>query len=96
MKAGPSIWLQVGQLHALAEQHVVAQADAGELQLDRAVERVEVGLPVLVEVADVLPVALGDVAVDRLAAVQQVGEELLGEVVRLPGGTARSTSGSST
>src|SRR5207253_2920450 len=46
------------------------------------VARVEVRLPVLVEVADVLPVALADVAVDRAAHLEQEREELLREVVR--------------
>ncbi len=46
------------------------------------VERVEVRLPVLVEVPDVLPVAVEDVAVDRPAHLEQQREELLREVVR--------------
>ena len=46
------------------------------------VERVEVRLAVLVEVADVLPVAVADVAVDRPAHLEQQREELLREVVR--------------
>ena len=45
-------------------------------------ERVEVRLPVLVEVADVLPVALEHVPVDRPAHLEQQREELLREVVR--------------
>ena len=46
----------------------------------RLVERVEVRLPVLVEVADVLPVAVHHVAVDRAAHLEQQREELLREV----------------
>ena len=46
------------------------------------VERVEVRLPVLVEVADVLPVAVEHAAVDRPAHLEQQREELLREVVR--------------
>ena len=49
---------------------------------DALVERVEVRLPVLVEVADVLPVAVGDVAVERPAHLEQEREELLREVER--------------
>src|ERR671931_397519 len=45
-------------------------------------ERAKVRLPVLVEVADVLPVAVADVAVDRPAHLEQQREELLREVVR--------------
>ena len=47
-----------------------------------AVERVEVRLPVLVEVADVLPVAVADHPVQRPAHLEQQREELLREVVR--------------
>ena len=46
------------------------------------VERVGVRLAVLVEVADVLPVALAHVAVDRAAHLEQQREELLREVER--------------
>src|SRR5204862_8176566 len=49
------------------------------------VEGIEVRLPELVEVADVLPVALADVAVQRPAHLEQKREELLGEVVRALG-----------
>ena len=54
----------------------------GMFRLHALVERVEVRLPVLVEVPDVLPVALGHVAVERPAHLEQEREELLGEVVR--------------
>ena len=47
-----------------------------------AVERVEVRLLELVEVADVLPVALADHPVQGAAHLEQQREELLGEVVR--------------
>ena len=46
------------------------------------VEGVEVRLPELVEVADVLPVAVEDVAVERPPHLEQQREELLREVVR--------------
>ena len=47
------------------------------------VERVEVRLAVLVEIADVLPVPLERVPVQRPSHLEQEREELLGEVVRL-------------
>ncbi len=75
--------VELGQLDTLAQEHVRPQPDARERQLHLALERVEVGLAELVEIADVLPVALGDVAVHRLALLQQHREQLLGEVIRL-------------
>ena len=53
----------------------------GTFSRTRLVERVEVRLAVLVEVADVLPVALAHVAVDRAAHLEEQREELLREVV---------------
>src|SRR5213083_2163230 len=44
---------------------------------------VEVRLPELVEIADVLPVAVGDEPVERLAHLEEQREELLREVERL-------------
>ena len=74
--------LDVVDLDALAHPHVAAQLEAGDRQPHALVERVEVRLPVLVEVADVLPVALADVPVDRPSHLEQQREELLREVVR--------------
>src|SRR5205085_5397373 len=74
--------LDAVELDALADPDVAADADAGDLQPDTLVQRVEVRLPELVEVADVLPVAVADVAVDRTAHLEQQREELLREVVR--------------
>ena len=88
--------LQVGQVDSLAHPDVAAEADSRQLQLDAFVERVEVGLPVLVEVADVLPVPLRHVAVERPAHLQEQGEQLLGEVVGTVGRNVPQTSGSST
>ncbi len=51
--------LEVAELDPLPHPHVPAQADPRDVQADLAVERVEVRLPVLVEVPDVLPVAVG-------------------------------------
>jgi hypothetical protein len=74
--------LHVVDLRALADPDVAAQPDPAHVQPHLLVERIEVRLPVLVEVADVLPVAVHDVAVERAAHLEQEGEELLREVVR--------------
>ena len=60
------------------------------------VEDVLVRLQVGLERADVLPVAIGDEAVERLAVLQQGGKDLGGEVDRPPGSIASRTLGSST
>ena len=78
--------VEVVDLHPVAEPDVPAQPYSGQAQAHPLVEGVEVRLPVLVEVADVLPVALADVAVERPAHVLQQREELLREVVRPVGG----------
>ena len=57
------------------------------------VERVEVRLPELVEVADVLPVAVEHMPVDRPAHLEQQREELLREVVRPVGRDVRQHLG---
>ena len=74
--------LHLVDVDLLAHPHVAAQTEAGHLELHAAVEGVEVRLPELVEVADVLPVAVEDVAVERPAHLEEEREELLGEVVR--------------
>ena len=51
-------------------------------RLHLLVERVEVRLAVLLEVADVLPVAVEHAAVDRASHLEQQRKELLREVVR--------------
>ena len=53
----------------------------GSCGLDLAVQQVAVGGEVLRQAADVLPVALGDVAVERRPHLEQLGEQLLAEVV---------------
>ena len=77
---------QVVQLDSFAEPDVAAKPDARDVQLDTLVERVEVRLPVLVEVPDVLPVALHGHPVQRAAHLEQEREELLREVVGPVGG----------
>ena len=81
-EGGPFDLLGVVDVGALADPDVAAQADAADVQLHLLVERVEICLPVLVEVADVLPVPLHHVPVDRTAHLEQEREELLREVVR--------------
>src|SRR6185369_12477610 len=61
---------------------VAAQLDPRDVQRDLLVESVEVRLSELVEVADVLPVAAGDVAVERAPHLEEEREELLREVER--------------
>ncbi len=68
----------------LADPDVLAEADAGDVGLDLAVEHVAVGGQILLQVTDVLPVAVDDGAVERLAELEELGEELLAEVVLLP------------
>ena len=92
----PLTALEVVEVDALADPHVPAQADPGNVEPHALVERVEVRLPVLVEVADVLPVAVEDVAVERPAHLEQQREELLREVVGPVVRMCASTSGSST
>ena len=70
----------------LAHPHVAAQLQPGHVEPDPAVERVEVRLAELLEVADVLPVAVENMPVDRAPHLEQQGEQLLGEVVRPVGG----------
>ena len=79
---GPLDLLDVVDVGALADPDVAAQLHSLDVQAYLLVERVEVRLPVLVEVADVLPVAVHDVAVDRPTHLEQQREELLREVVR--------------
>ena len=81
--------LRVVDVRALADPDVPAQLHARDVQAHLLVERVEVRLPVLVEVADVLPVAVEHVPVDRPAHLEQQREELLREVVRPVAGNVR-------
>jgi len=62
--------VEVVDLHPFPQPDVPAQANAADVQLHAFVERVEVRLPELVEVADVLPVALEHVPVERPAHLQ--------------------------
>ena len=74
--------LEIADLDALSEPHVAADANAGNVELDVLLERIEVRLPELVEVPDVLPVAVHHVPVQRASHLEQVGKELFREVER--------------
>ena len=67
-------------LGALPEPDPLGDAEARDVDLDLAVEDVLVGPDVGVEGADVLPVALGHAAEERLAVVEERREDLAGEV----------------
>ena len=86
MTAGPGHVLERLDADVLADVDVVLEADARDGGLHLAVEHVAVGGQVLAEAADVLPVAVGDGAEERLAELEQLGEQLLAEVVGLAGG----------
>ena len=83
MTAGPSTSSRLSICGALAHPDVAAQAHPGRGELDLAVEGVPVGLHVLLQAAHVLPVAVADHAVERLAHVEQLGEQVVAEVVGL-------------
>ena len=70
-------------LGPLPHVDAVAHLEAGDLDVHAAVEDVLVRRQVALEGADVLPVALGDGAEERLAGVEQGREHLRGEVDRL-------------
>src|SRR5579875_654855 len=70
------------EVHPVPQPDVAADPDARDLEADPLVERVEVRLAVLVEVADVLPVALEHMSVEGPSHLQEQREELLREVVR--------------
>ena len=74
--------VEVVEVHPVPQPDVAADADPGDVETHALLERVDVRLAELVEVADVLPVAVEDVAVDRPAHLEEKREELLREVVR--------------
>ena len=63
-----------------ADPAPLAELEAVDLHVDAPVEHVGVGAAVGLERADVLPVALGDVAVQRVAVLEQRREHVAGEV----------------
>ena len=71
-------------LSPLAQPHPVADLETFHLHLYLAVQDVAVDLHVGVEGADVRPVPVADVAVDREALLQEQGEEVPGEVELAP------------
>src|SRR5205085_2937777 len=74
--------VEVVEIDALADPDVAADTDARDVQAHALVERVEVRLAVLVEVADVLPVTVEHEAVHRASHLEQERKELLREVER--------------
>src|SRR5262249_30611325 len=64
--------VEIPDLDPFAEPDVAANADAGDVEAHVLVERVEVGLAKLVEVPDVLPVAVHRIAVDGPSHVEEV------------------------
>ena len=72
-------------LGALGDPDAGRDLEAVDLDVDLAVEHVGLRLQVALVGADVLPVALGDVAVDRLALLQQLREDVAGPVDGLVG-----------
>ena len=88
--------LQLLELDPFSEPDVPAQADAWDVQPDTLVERVEVRLTVLVEVADVLPVAVEDDPYSGRPISSRSGKSSLAKSYGRSAGTCLSTSGSST
>ena len=70
-------------LGPLAQPHPGTELEAVDGHLDLLVQDVLVGLEVGLECPHVLPVAVGHVAIERLAGRQGFGERLAGEVHRL-------------
>src|SRR5438034_7090766 len=85
-EGGPLDLVEILEIDALPDPDVAPQLDPRDVQLHVPVERVVVRLPVLVEVADVQPVAVEHEAAQRAAHLEEEREELLREVVRAVGG----------
>ena len=69
------------KVDAVSEEDPVLQLDARDGRSDRAIEEVTVGREILRKAADVLPVSLGDIAVEWRPGVEQLGKEIATEVV---------------
>ena len=69
-------------LGAFGHPHARGDLEAVDVDVDLALQDVRLGLHVALVRADVLPVALGDVAVDRLALLHQLREDVAGPVDR--------------
>src|SRR5437763_360817 len=79
---GPLDRVEVVEVHPVPQPDVAADPDPVYLEPHALVERVEIRLPVLVEIPDVLPVTVEDMAVDRATHLEQQREQLLRKVVR--------------
>ena len=93
---GPSTRASGVDLGALAEPDVLADAEAVDVDLDPAVEDVLVRPEVRLERADVLPVALAHVAVERRSLSRTAGNTSLEKSTTSPSGMKSKTAGSST
>ena len=80
MIAGPSMRASGSTSAPFAEPDVLAEPEPVDLEVDLALEDVLVRAQVRLERADVLPVAVGDVAEQRLAPLQDRREHVTGEV----------------
>ena len=81
MTAGPDDVVERFEVDSLAHPDIAPQADPRDLQADLAVEGVAVGFEVLLQAADVLPVAVAEHPVERLALLEQSGEQLMAEII---------------
>ena len=96
MTAGPTISTS-GAISVPSPTHTPSATwKPGMSSVDHLVEHVLVGAEVGVQRADVLPVALGDRAVERPAVGQELREDLGREVDRAVGLDESKISGSST
>ena len=67
-------------LGAFRDPYTGRDLEAVDLDVDLALQHVGLRLDVALVRADVLPVALGDIAVDRLAFLHELGEDVTGPV----------------
>lgn len=72
-------------LGPLGHPHARGELEPVDLDVDLALEDVGLGLHIALVGADVLPVALGDIAVDRLAFLHQLRKDVTGPVHRYVG-----------
>ena len=72
-------------LRTLGHPHARGELEPVDLDVDLALEDVGLGLHIALVGTDVLPVALGDIAVDRLAFLHQLRKDVTGPVHRYVG-----------
>src|SRR5262249_1806653 len=69
-----------GNLDAVLGPHAAAQVRTADLYVDATLQHIGIRTHVFGEIANIAPVALANVAKERIALFQHVGEELLAEV----------------